>query len=618
MASEGSLSSFVSQIIQQLDVPRWNAHHVVLLNPRLAYATLLMQSLAVRGTVSSKTSRWLPSFVNGEDKILRQSLSILESIDSMEAFPAEAALLLSAEQRRFAVLKLYDLMHLEGRPSHGQWSHFHRVQSALEVDEAHVAPGLTALDIKHQRSVLGEYNKRHLTEGAASAHLTWACTMLYIMVADGAIEAGHLDYVQWSLSAYPDLQSIAVRRARAQPVGEFISGCTESLTDEMKRFILLHAAQLMTLNGYVQSGKKRLFSQLLKAFRLEDDLFQQHLVQLSFLAKPVFTMATSSKTTGYVDGMPKSPSHHDDKKYHQQSYQTADQGEGVLARRTLAETELTTVSDADVGDDNVQLVERMASQVNRQSLLMESTQDNVQKVPATAAHANIQTISQETGSLRRQQLAQKESESIRQKLDREAADAQSERLSGTHASEHHEQVASSVMATHRESISGSHETTHRETLEASVSSVNRQNVASESIRDHRQRLSDDSPQRSTPELPATENQPAPEVSSRLDRWLHAWKKAITSESEVFQRKAGIRQEIPPIIHRKRIVDFSSLNIFIEYEHEKVPPAEVSNAPEQKSYSYKLKTCIQVLNNHMDVVNQKLERVEAAKKRSAVS
>ena len=605
-------------MIQQLDVPRWNAHHVVLLNPRLAYATLLMQSLAVRGTVSSKTSRWLPSFVNGEDKILRQSLSILESIDSMEAFPAEAALLLSAEQRRFAVLKLYDLMHLEGRPSQGQWSHFHRVQSALEVDEAHVAPGISALDIKHQRSVLGEYDKRHLTGGAASAHLTWACTMLYIMVADGAIEAGHLDYVQWSLSAYPDLQSIAVRRARAQPVGEFISGCTESLTDEMKRFILLHAAQLMTLNGYVQSGKKRLFSQLLKAFRLEDDLFQQHLGQLSFLAKPVFTTATSSKTIGHVDGMTNSPSHHDDKKYHQQSYQAADQGEGVLARRTLAETELTAVSAAVVGDDNVQRVEHMASQVNRQSLLTESTQDNVQKVPATAAHANIQTISPDSSALRRQQLAQEESESIRHKLDREADDAHRERLSGTHAPEHHEQVASSVKATHRESISGSHETTHRETLEASVSSVNRQNVASESIRDHRQRISDDSPQRSNPELPATEDQPRPEVSSRLDRWLHAWKKAITSESEVFQRKAGIRQEIPPIIHRKRIVDFSSLNIFIEYEHEKVAPAEVASTPEQKSYSYKLKTCIEVLNNHMDVVNQKLERVEAAKKRSAVS
>ena len=139
MALEGALSPFVTQMIQQLDVPRWNAHHVVLLNPRLAYATLLLQSLAVRGMVSSKTTRWLPSYVNGEDKILRQSLSILETLESMDAFPEEAALHLTAEQRRFVVLKLYDLMHLEGRPSQSQWAHFHHVRSVLAVDEVDVA-----------------------------------------------------------------------------------------------------------------------------------------------------------------------------------------------------------------------------------------------------------------------------------------------------------------------------------------------------------------------------------------------------------------------------------------------------------------------------------------------
>ena len=647
------MSPFVTQMIQQLDVPRWNAHHVVLLNPRLAYATLLLQSLAVRGMVSSKTTRWLPSYVNGEDKILRQSLSILETLESMDAFPEEAALHLTAEQRRFVVLKLYDLMHLEGRPSQSQWAHFHHVRSVLAVDEVDVASGIATLDIKHQRTVLGEYDKRQLTGSLVSPHMTWACTMLFVMVADGAIEAGHLDYVQWSLSPFSELQATAVRRARAQSVGSFLSQCTESLSQEMRRFILLHAAQLMTLNSYIQTGKKRLFSQLLKAFRLEDESFQQHLSQLSFLAKPVFTTTASGMTSGQVDAKPTYQSHRDDKQYHQQSYRSGDQGEGVLGRRTLAENESIAVTASVLSQDNVQRVEQTSTELNRQALPKEISQDNVQQVPSTVVAANIQNIAQGSAATHRQPLPQQQTKANTQKLDRETGELHRERvskeemaehrepvggaisaahceqveasvssehreqLSGVDSPQHREQVASSVTAAHLEQLPGSPEVTHREALETSIAGVNRQSVASEKIRDHRQRLSDDATDRSAPDLLDSQD-PPPEESSRLDRWLHAWKKAISSESEVFQRKAGIRQQIPPIIHRKRIVDFSSLNIFIEYEHEKMTQEEASPLPEQKSYSYKLKTCIEVLNKHMDVVNQKLERVEAAKKRTAVS
>ena len=109
--------------------------------------------------------------------------------------------------------------------------------------------------------------------------------------------------------------------------------------------------------------------------------------------------------------------------------------------------------------------------------------------------------------------------------------------------------------------------------------------------------------------------------------FQTWQNSAAKEPEVLRQKAGFELEIPPTIHRQRVIDFSSINVFLEYEHENEQDAEGQNAatPEadtpaadtaqpvkKKAYNYKLRESLDILKRKQDVVLEKLTRVQDKK------
>lgn len=96
----------------------------------------------------------------------------------------------------------------------------------------------------------------------------------------------------------------------------------------------------------------------------------------------------------------------------------------------------------------------------------------------------------------------------------------------------------------------------------------------------------------------------------LSRWWSAMEDALSRTlalPESLRKSPRIR--IPPIIHHKRIVDFSSIGVHLRYENEE-PERQMQDpdVPTTEQYSYKLKTCISILRENIELVNQKLNQL----------
>ena len=169
----------------------------------------------------------------------------------------------------------------------------------------------------------------------------------------------------------------------------------------------------------------------------------------------------------------------------------------------------------------------------------------------------------------------------------------------------------------RQRINGPSTHEHRESVAGAASPAdNRQRLESDSSNARRQTL---------PENPTSgrvfESAPRREAEVVLNRFYETWQASTSREPEVVRKKAGFPTEIPPTIHRQRVVDFSSLDIYLEYEHEKEHEQEESVEPhaatatpvnKKRAYDYKLRTCLDILKRQQDVVNEKLQRIQVKK------
>ncbi len=100
------------------------------------------------------------------------------------------------------------------------------------------------------------------------------------------------------------------------------------------------------------------------------------------------------------------------------------------------------------------------------------------------------------------------------------------------------------------------------------------------------------------------------TGAMLGRWWSTMEDALSRTfgiPESLRKSPRIR--IPPIIHRKRIVDFSSIGVHLRYENETSQRRTQNiDAVATEQYSYKLKTCISILRENIDLVNQKLNQL----------
>jgi hypothetical protein len=173
---------------------------------------------------------------------------------------------------------------------------------------------------------------------------------------------------------------------------------------------------------------------------------------------------------------------------------------------------------------------------------------------------------------------------------------------------------------------------NRQLLDASAQEENRQTLANEGAEPNRQRVdlpeaASDNRQRipagadadkllpqvkpaAGRAIPAPPRREAEKVHTRV---FESWQNVAEKEPEVVRKKAGFSSQIPPTIHRQRVIDFSSINVFLDYETDPEEADALDDNGEalekKRDYDYKLQTCLDILRQQQDLVNDKLQRVQ---------
>lgn len=165
------------------------------------------------------------------------------------------------------------------------------------------------------------------------------------------------------------------------------------------------------------------------------------------------------------------------------------------------------------------------------------------------------------------------------------------------------------------------EVDNRQTWANDVPEPNRQRVdLPQAAGDNHQRIPDGSnadkllPQVKSSPGRVLSSPPRRETEQVHTRVFESWQSVAQKEPEVVRKKAGFSSQIPPTIHRQRVIDFSSINVFLDYEDDPKDKSESQDAngaalEKKRDYDYKLQTCLDILRQQQALVNDKLQRVQ---------
>lgn len=307
-------------------------------------------------------------------------------------------------------------------------------------------------------------------------------------------------------------------------------------------------------------------------------------------------------------------------------------------------SDAVTAASAATPPTNVQSVSNEGVTTHRQDVSEPSSSSEAQTIEDTPPQDNRQAVNSESPA---ENVVTLDADRLKDEFQRDAAESLADNEHATEKDAHQDHLANEASTAledefvgqsddesdhrialdtephddHVETLADTNELENRQTLDASPEADNRALLASyDDTSDNRQRLSPDADfnHRETlpPQLPtmrAFEQAPAREAEKVLNRFFETWQKTAEQEPASVRKKAGFQSQIPPTIHRQRVIDFSSLNIYLDYPDDEDSTAdevneEHPNQPKRRDYDYKLQTCLDILKRQQDVVNNKLERI----------
>lgn len=107
-------------------------------------------------------------------------------------------------------------------------------------------------------------------------YLALACALLYMMAADGELEAEESSQLQAVLGGDKEVLGYALRYVQSVPIEQFFSASAELLSAKDKWCILTNVCDALLSDGHADSSELALFSQMTKAFGLTEAQFEPY------------------------------------------------------------------------------------------------------------------------------------------------------------------------------------------------------------------------------------------------------------------------------------------------------------------------------------------------------
>lgn len=243
------------------------------ITPFMALAVALIYMLTADGAIDDHESSQLQAVVGSHSELLDMAFAYAEE-NTVEQFLKDTDGILNQDDHWCILTNLCDCLLSDGLVDDHELKLFRQISDAFSITDVGFTTHFNLLKLKNNKSVLGKFSPKSLTLTGESAHLTLACSLLYMMAADGNIADEEIGQLQVVLGEFEGLQEVAMQTVRTVKMNAFLRQAAPLLTQDQKIMILSNVCDSMMSDGKINVIEDNLFQNMLAAFSVPMSSFK--------------------------------------------------------------------------------------------------------------------------------------------------------------------------------------------------------------------------------------------------------------------------------------------------------------------------------------------------------
>ena len=249
------------------------------LTPFLALAVALLYMLMADGEIDDHESSQLQAVIGGNQDVLELAFEYVETVE-LDQFIKDAIAILSNEDKLCILCNLCDCLLVDGVSEQVEEDLFLKISSAFGFSQKSFSTYYSAISLKNEKSLLGNYDASVLDENTVTPHSALAASLLYMMAADGDIAEEEMGQLQVAIGEFEGLQAFAMTYVRNVKMNQFCNRVNTVLNADQKLLILANVCDSMMSDGKVMEIERLVFENMLSAFDITEKQFSPYYAPL--------------------------------------------------------------------------------------------------------------------------------------------------------------------------------------------------------------------------------------------------------------------------------------------------------------------------------------------------
>ena len=245
------------------------------LTPFLALVVSLIYMLTADGEIDDHESSQLQAVVGDHAELLEIAIEYAEDT-RIEDFLIESKEILNLDDKFCILTNLCDCLLSDGVTEDHELELFRLIADSFGISQISFQAHFNNLKTKNDKKLLGTFNSESLILNGQSAHLPLACSLLYMMAADGNIADEEIGQLQVVIGEFDGLQAAAMKTVRSVKMNLFLKQASPLLTQDQKIFILLNVCDSMMADGKIDVIEDNLFQHMLTDFTVSMSNFKSY------------------------------------------------------------------------------------------------------------------------------------------------------------------------------------------------------------------------------------------------------------------------------------------------------------------------------------------------------
>ena len=245
------------------------------LTPFLALVVSLIYMLTADGEIDDHESSQLQAVVGDHAELLEIAIEYAEDT-RIEDFLIESKEILNLDDKFCILTNLCDCLLSDGVTEDHELELFRLIADSFGISQISFQAHFNNLKIKNDKKLLGTFNSESLILNGQSAHLPLACSLLYMMAADGNIADEEIGQLQVVIGEFDGLQAAAMKTVRSVKMNLFLKQASPLLTQDQRIFILLNVCDSMMADGKIDVIEDNLFQHMLTDFTVSMSNFKSY------------------------------------------------------------------------------------------------------------------------------------------------------------------------------------------------------------------------------------------------------------------------------------------------------------------------------------------------------